>query len=402
MAMRATARELFRKNKHGERVSKGWFVFSYTGQKETARKAKSRESAEAIVAQLNVEEEAADHWMVGGALPCDEALRGWIRTHKAELSPSTESTHRGSIESHLIPFFGSRDLRTLTRDDMRAFIENRFEAKKSAGTINNALSALRRVYSLHVEAGLLDRNPALRCGDMVARISRRYTGQGVREVDAWTRKETAILLAKAREKEPFVYPVLLAAFCTGMRRGELLALRWEHIQPDSIRVRDSLVRGVTKGPKSDRARSVPISPEMNGLLDDLRRSRREREGAWSDPEMIFTTKTGAQWEEQNFSRAWRRLRRLCVDDEGKALVRPLAFHSARHTFASWALEGNKSIVWLQHALGHASPDTTLRRYSHWVKQEHEDMGFLRLVEPSRSTRTITGPTRTTKKSKSRK
>ena len=43
----------------------------------------------------------------------------------------------------------------------------------------------------------------------------------------------------------------------------------------------------------------------------------------------------------------------------------------------------KSVVWLQHALGHASPDTTLRRYSHWVKQEQEDMSFLKLVEKAR-------------------
>lgn len=380
MNMRATARELFRTNKQGERVSKGWFVFTYTGDAETKRKAKSQESAEAIVAQLNAEDEAADHWMVGGALPCDEALRGWIKTYKAELSPSTEITHRASIESHLVPFFGSRDLRSLTRDDIRAFIEDRFEAKKSAGTIRNALSALRRVYSLHVEAGLLERNPAARCGDMVARIGRRYSGQGVREVDAWTREEAAILLDTARSREPFVYPVLLAAFCTGMRRGELLALRWEHIQPDGIRVRDSLVLGTTKTPKSDRARSVPMSPEMHGLLEDLRGSRRKREGAWSDPELVFTTATGGQWDDRNFGRAWRRLRGLCVDDDGKALVRPLSFHCARHTFASWALEAGKSIVWLQHALGHASPDTTLRHYSHWVQQEHEDMSFLRLVE----------------------
>ena len=393
--MRATCRERFRKTKEGRKVSKGWYVFTYTGDKETTRKAPSRESAEAIVAQLNAEEEAAEHWMIGGALPCDEALRGWIRIHKAELSPSTEQTHRGSIESHLIPYFGSRDLRSITRDDIRAFIENRFEADKAAGTIRNALSALRRVYSLHVEAGLLDRNPAARCGDMVSRIGRRYSGQGVREVDAWTREEAAILLDTARSREPFVYPVLLAAFCTGMRRGELLALRWEHIQPDGIRVRESFVRGITKTPKSDRARTVPMSPEMHGLLEEMRGSRRKREGAWSDPGLIFTTATGRQWHEQNFGRDWRRLRGRCVDDKGRALVRPLSFHCARHTFASWALDAGKSIVWLQHALGHASPDTTLRRYSHWVRQENEDMSFLRLVEPSESTRATPGPARAT-------
>jgi integrase len=164
-----------------------------------------------------------------------------------------------------------------------------------------------------------------------------------------------------------------------MRRGELLALRWEYIQPDGIRVRDSLVRGITKGPKSDRERTVPISPEMRELLEEMRKSRPSREGL-TDPGLVFTTPTGGQWEEHNFGRAWRRLRMRCVDDKGKAMVRPLSFHCTRHTFASWALEAGKSIVWLQHALGHASPDTTLRRYSHWVKQEQEDMSFLRLVE----------------------
>ena len=69
-----------------------------------------------------------------------------------------------------------------------------------------------------------------------------------------------------------------------------------------------------------------------------------------------------------------------MDDKGKPLVRPLSFHCTRHSFASWTLEAGKSIVWLQHALGHASPDTALRRYSHWVRPDQEDMGFLRLVE----------------------
>jgi integrase len=379
VSMRAKARERFRKNKTGERVSKGWYVFTYNGNKQTERKANSKESAERIVSQINSEEQAADHWMVGGALPCDEACRGWIKTHKAELSVSTEATNRSLIENHVAPYFGSRDLRTITRDDIRAFAEERFEAELSAATITNALSVLRRVCSLHVDAGLLDINPATGCGDMVKRISRRYAGQGIREVDAWTRDEVATLLATAKAHEPYVYPVLLAALATGMRRGELLALRWEHIQPDGIRVRDSLVRGRIKGPKSDKPRNVPLSPEIKNLLEELRGSRRSREGLWAEPGIIFTTATGGTWDEHNFGRAWRRLRARCVDDQGKALVRPLSFHCCRHTFASWALDAGKSIVWLQHALGHASPETTLRRYSHWVKPEQEDMGFLRLV-----------------------
>ena len=248
------------------------------------------------------------------------------------------------------------------------------------------------MYSLHVEAGLLERNPATRCGDMVARVGRRYEGQGVREVDAWTPGEAGILLQVAREKEKAVYPVLLAELCTEMRRGELLALRWEHVQQDGIRVRDALVSGQIKTPKSDKARTFPYSPEMRDLLDELRKTRGEREGHWSDPTYVFTNVNGNRWDENNFGRSWQRLRKRCVDDEGKALVRPLSFHCCRHTFASWSLDAGKSIVWLQHALGHASPDTTLRRYSHWVQHEQEDMSFLRLVKVAdKSTRPTPGP-----------
>ena len=114
----------------------------------------------------------------------------------------------------------------------------------------------------------------------------------------------------------------------------------------------------------------------------MRKARRAREGAWSKPGHIFTTATGVQWHEQNFERSWLRLRRRCVDDSGKALIRPLSYHCTRHTFASWALESGKSIVWVQHALGHASPDTTLRTYSHFIPKDREDMGFLRWVQES--------------------
>jgi integrase len=381
MSMRATAIELFRTNKAGERVSKGWYVITRNGQKQSKRKVKSQESAERIAAQVNAEEEAVDHWMVGGALPCDETLRGWLKAYEAELSPSTAATHRASIEQHLVPFFGSRELRALSRDDIRAFAVNRFELGKSAATITNALSVLRRIYCLHIEAGILDRNPAQGCGDMVQKIARRYDNIGVREVDAWTRKEVATLLHTAQVHEPHVYPVFMAAIATGMRRGELLALRWEDIGEEEIRVRSALVRGKIKTPKSNKARSVPIYPELRQVLETLRKTRRKREGL-TDPAYVFTGPDGVLWDEDKFGWAWRRLRSRCVDDAGKPLVRPLSFHCCRHTFASWALEDGRSIVWVQRILGHASAETTLRRYSHWVQPEKSDTGFLRLATRS--------------------
>lgn len=377
--MKATARETFRRRKDGTRVSAGWYVFTYNGNKQSGRKVSSEAVARRMAAQINQEEVAADRWLEEGPMPLDEKLRGWIAVEGKTLADSTEETHRASIETHLIPHFGSRDMRSVGREDLIEFIDDRFRAKKSAATIKNALSALRRVYSLHVEAGVLDRNPALNCGKLVAQIERKYVEEGVREVDAWTRDEVELLLEKARERERFVYPVLFAALSTGMRRGELLALRWEDIGRDEIRVRRALVKNRIKAPKSGKPRSVPLADDLRAMLDEWRASRKSREGAFSEPGWVFTNANGNQWDPHNFGRSWRRLRTRCVDDQGEMLIRPLSFHCCRHTFASWALDSGKSITWVQHALGHSDPATTLRRYAHFVPEEKPDMGFLGLV-----------------------
>ena len=79
-----------------------------------------------------------------------------------------------------------------------------------------------------------------------------------------------------------------------MRRGELLALRWEHIWPDGIRARDNLVTGQIKTPKSDKARSIPCSPALQDLLDELRKTRGEREGHRSEPTYVFSNANGTR------------------------------------------------------------------------------------------------------------
>jgi integrase len=95
----------------------------------------------------------------------------------------------------------------------------------------------------------------------------------------------------ARTREPFVYPVLFAALCPGMRRGKLLALRWERIGATDIRVRDAHVNGQIKTPKSGKARTIPIETEFGEVLQELRRTRKQREGPFSEPAYVFTTAT---------------------------------------------------------------------------------------------------------------
>jgi integrase len=77
----------------------------------------------------------------------------------------------------------------------------------------------------------------------------------------------------------------------------------------------------------------------------------------------------------------RRLTAFYVKAHKDKKVRNLSFHCARHTFASWPLEGGRSIVWVRHRLGHGSPEITLRVYSHFMPSPDDELDFLGNVTP---------------------
>jgi len=105
---------------------------------------------------------------------------------------------------------------------------------------------------------------------------------------------------------------------------------------------------------------------------------RDELSPWDEPTHVFLSPNGKRWDERNFARAFNRLRTKAHKTQN---VRPLHFHCARHTFASWALEGGRSIKWVQTMLGHASAELTLRTYSHLMPTVDEDMDFLSESRP---------------------
>jgi hypothetical protein len=133
-----------------------WVVYVYRGGKRTSRAcgADGEQMAGALARELEQEGGAPGRWLRGGgALPMDEVLRDWHATYKPTLSRSYEETTRGLIENHLIPYFGVTDLRALAETRLVDFVAARMDSGLSAAVCRNALSLLRRVLTLHVEAG---------------------------------------------------------------------------------------------------------------------------------------------------------------------------------------------------------------------------------------------------------
>ena len=118
-----------------------------------------------------------------------------------------------------------------------------------------------------------------------------------------------------------------------------------------------------------------MSPLLAETLFDLqaaeRRARPLEPSTW-----VFALRDGSgPIQETTLFRAWRNLR-LWFAPYG---ARPLTLHSARHTWATLALEAGRSVKWVAEQLGHADPMITLRTYAHVMPTEESDLGFLDLV-----------------------
>jgi integrase len=267
----------------------GWVVTTHTNGKRSqrgfGRGSDSETRAREFAAALELEVEAGERWLDGSGLRTDEAVRGWFVHYRAGLARSTEATNFSVIENHIAPWFGSTPLSAIGEPELLAFVENIFERGLSKWTAANALSILRRVCTIHHDAGLLKRNPVANLGRIVSKVGGRYATE-VDELQAWTTDEAAELLELARQHEPHVAPVLLAAFHTGMRRGELLGLEWRDVRGRVIAVRRSLVADRMKTPKSGKSREVPISPDLRELLAGLRGEVRTRR-AFRDAGPVF-------------------------------------------------------------------------------------------------------------------
>ncbi len=125
---------------------------------------------------------------------------------------------------------------------------------------------------------------------------------------------------------------------------------------------------------SGKGRTIAMPPTLASALFDLLAQRRVEalHRGWPEvPAWVFCSKTGTPLDESNLSRSWYRVRRRAQ----KAGVRPLKLHTARHTFASLALNAGRSIRWVAEQLGHSNPELTLRVYAHALPVEEQDLAF---------------------------
>lgn len=276
----------------------------------------------------------------------DEYLR-YIEEDRAR-KPSTVAGYRALVRAQLLPAFGRLSVESITTPMVESWITGLEVAPatrtKAYVLMGGIMKRARKVYGLPF-------NP-------VTDVEKPPAPTASGDIEVFSPEEVVALVdAAASEQDAAIY--LTAAF-SGLRRGELIALRWRDvdIEGSTIRVRASYSDGALATPKSGKVRSVPMAPNVAETLTNLR----QRPLWTADDDLVFVGRTGTFLD-------GRALRRRYQDALDRAGLRRLRFHDLRHTFGTRVI-AKADIRRVQEWMGHADVKTTMR-YLHYAPRKDD-------------------------------
>ena len=278
-----------------------------------------------------------------------DAAAEWLRyvEHDRGRKPSTVDGYRSIVRSELLPRFGDMALESVTPPVIEAWQASMTQAAstrtKALVLMHGIFQRARKVWSLPTNpVADVEKPPLSRSGDL----------QVFSPEEVW-----ALVRAAASEQDAALF--LTAAF-TGLRMGELLALRWRDVDfaGSSVRVRASDYAGHLTKAKSGKVRAVPLAPDVASALAQLGR----RENWVGDDDLVFAGEAGSYLD----GSALRRRYKAALDAAG---LRPLRFHDLRHTFGTRMI-AKADIRRVQEWMGHADIQTTMR-YLHFAPRDED-------------------------------
>jgi integrase len=279
-----------------------------------------------------------------------DAAEEWLRfiQEDRERKPSTVHDYRSALDAHLLPAFGEMPVEAITPE----LVENwrRSLAGLSNRTKNKLLVLLHGIFRRAQMVYRLPTNPLT----LIEKHPQRSSG----DIEVFSPEEVwALVRAAASEQDAAIY--LTAAF-TGLRKGELLALRWRDVDfaGSAIRVRASYASGHLTTPKSGKVRAVPMAPDVASALAQLG----SREYWIGDDDLVFTGASGSYLDGSALSRRYKAALK-------QAGLRPLRFHDLRHTFGTRMI-AKADIRRVQEWMGHSNIQTTMQ-YLHYAPREED-------------------------------
>ena len=286
-------------------------------------------------------------------------LEHWLeQVYKPTVKQLSYQQYRSIVRNHLVPVLGNVSLQKLTAEKIQALYTRRLNEGLAPRTIVLIHAVLHSALENAVKWGLVSRNVAKLVS--LPRIE-RYEAQTL------TAEQAVMLLEVARESR--IEALLIMAVTTGMRQGELLALRWDDVDFEQgvVYVRHTVNRVVGYGyketePKTKASRRRIVLPDV--ALEALKQHRLHQDqirieagNKWSERGLVFCNGYGGFL---NAERVVAKFHKLLVDAD----LPYMRFHDLRHSAATILLAAGVHPKVVQERLGHSKIAMTLDVYSH--------------------------------------
>jgi integrase len=281
---------------------------------------------------------------------------GSVRTRSGDTyKPSAIRGYADALRLHVLPELGARRLADIQRRDVQRLADDLLAGRLTPSTIRNALMPLRVIYRRAIEDGEVAVNP---CTGLRLPANR---GRRDRIVSP---EQAAALLAALAPEDRVIWSLALYG---GLRRGEVMALRWRDVDlaEGVIRVErgwDEKARLFVEPKSRAGRRKVPIAAALRDVLAEHKMSAR---GELVAPRPDGRTPFDGGAAAERAQRAWRR-----------AGLEPITLHEARHTFASLMIAAGVNARALATYMGHASVTITYDRYGHLMPGNEDEAAAL--------------------------
>lgn len=277
----------------------------------------------------------------------------WEPAVVPQLKPTSVRYYGKQIERHLLPVFREWRIRDITKAEVQRFLGQKRKQGLSGSSVHGIRTALGKVLQAAVDWEYLEENSA----------------RGIRLGDRTPVRERAYLLPDQLAPLLNALPqpcrtLVVIAVLTGLRIGELLALRWKHVDfiHDAIHVRETVYEGQFGSPKTKNSRrDVPMSrPVREALL-----AQRTVSTGTDAEALVFACRNGTPLNPKNL------LRRVLQPACRELGLPPVGWHSFRHTHATLLGEVGESLRTAQAILGHSDLKTTLNVYTHPIPESQK-------------------------------
>lgn len=272
----------------------------------------------------------------------------WFELYKKpSLRASSKAMYQNILKAHLLPAFGSLPLNSINANDLQRFILGFSSASKSL--VDKILMVLRQIFNAALDDELIRKNP----------VNKLKPPEGVTNERMPLSMEAATqLIQQASRVENGLLPLLM--LCTGLRRGEALALTWEDIGADTLEVKRALnyennSKAVISDTKTKAAlRKIPLTQPLLSLLE----TKRQPKG------FVFGSDNPLPYS--SYKRIWTRLQKDIPALNG------VSAHRLRHSYLMLLRRAGVDAATQQYLMGHADYETTANHYTHIDRADIKD------------------------------